>query len=278
MKRQWLLALVAIVAGAVASGARASSSSVIKVSDFRVAVKSIAPGSQPAVSFAGAGGSTSESASSSGTRPDQHMTVASGSAFGDAAAATQSDPFAGGSAGIDGDVYGPGALASATAYASSLVPVAYGEGTVGLVNDVGAASFTLAPGTLMTISATVTATAWVTGASPDEFAESGLLMSIGDATGLGPQRDYVNFNVFASGLFGPYGDTETAFVTLVYANDTNVAISGLFSGYVAAVAGSGDPVSEAPEPSSAAMMLAALLGLADASRARRRPAPRARRQ
>ena len=273
MKRHWLAALAAAVAGVAAPGARASTASGISVSDLRVAVSAITPDSKPAVSFARAGGSTSESASSSGSpRQDQHWTAASGQAFGDISTATTADPFAGGSAAIVGDVYGPGAAASAAAYASSLVPLSFGEGTVGLVNDVGAASFTLAPGTLMTISAAVTASASTTGASPDEFAESGLLMSIGDATGLGPQRAYVNFDVYASGLFGPYSDTESAFVTLVYANDTDAVISGLFSGYVSSYASSGDPVSEAPEPGAAAMMTAALLAAAAALRGRaRRP-------
>ena len=275
MKRHWLAACAAVLAGVVAPGARASTSSTISVSDFHVAVSAIAPGSKPAVSFAGAGGSTSECGSSSGQpRPDQHLTAASGHAFGDAATATAADPFAGGSAGLAGDVYGRGALASAAAYASSLVPVSFGEGTVGLVNDVGAATFTLAPGTLMTISATVTATAWASGASADEFAESGLLMSIGDTSGLGPQRAYVDFNAYASGLFGQYSDSETAFVTLVYANDTDAAISGLFSGYVSSYASSGDPASDVPEPATAATLLAGLLAVAGASRARRRaPAP-----
>jgi len=279
MKRHWLAALAAAMAGVVAPGARASASSTISVSDLRVVVSELSPGSAPAVSFASAGGSTSACASSSGgPRPDQHRTVASGQAFGAATAATTADPFAGGSASLAGDVYGPGAAAEAAAYASSLVPTSHGEGTVGLVDGGGAASFTLAPGTLMTISASVTATASSTGAGPDEFADSGLLMTIGDATGLGPQRAYVNFDVYASGLFGAYSDTESAFVTLVYANDTDAAISGLFSGYVSSIASSGDPVSEAPEPGSAAMTLAALLALGAASRARRRTPARARRQ
>ena len=279
MKRHWLAASVAAMAGVMAPGAWASASSAIRVSDFRVTVSALAPGSTPAVSFAGAAGSTSSSSSSSGDpRPDQHWSAAGGQAFGPAATATSADPFAGASASIAGDVYGPGAAASAAAYASSLVPASHGEGTVGLVDDVGAALFTLAPGTLMTISASVTATASATGASPDEFADSGLLMTIGDATGLGPQRADVDFDVYASGLFGAYSDTESAFVTLVYANDTNAAISGLFSGYVSAVASSGNPVSEAPEPSSMAMMLAALLALRGASRTQRGAPARARRQ
>jgi hypothetical protein len=281
MKRYGLAACVAVAAGVLAPGARASTSSGISVSDFLVSVSAITPGSTPGVSFAGAGGSTSESGSSSGApRPDQHLTAASGHAFGDATTATTADPFAGGSACLSGDVYGRGALASASAYASSQVPASYGEGTVGLVNDVGAAVFTLAPGTLLTISATVTATASASGASVDEFAESGVLMSIGDETGLGPQRAYVDFNVYASGLFGAYSDTETTVVTLVYANDTDAAITGLFSGYVASVASSGDPVSAVPEPGSAATMLAGLLLAAAATRLRRRAAAsaRARRQ
>jgi hypothetical protein len=263
-------AAAAAAAGTFAPTAWASTSSGISVNDFHVAVSAIAPGSHPAVSFAGAGGSTSESGSSSGEpRPDQHVSAASGQAFGDASTSTLPDPFAGGSAGLWGDVYGRGALASATAYASSLVPASFGEGTVGLVNDVGAATFTLAPGTLMTITATVTATASASGASADEFADCGLLMSIGDDTGLGPQRAYVDFNVYASGLFGAYSDTEMAFVTLVYANDTDAAITGLFSGYVSAYASSGDPVSQAPEPGTAAMTLAGLLAAAGAGRLRR---------
>lgn len=277
MKRHWLAACVAVAAGVLAPEARASTSSGISVSDFLVSVKSIAPGSAPAVSFAGAGGSTSESGSSSGApRPDQHQTAASGNAFGSAATATAADPFAGGTACLSGDVYGRGALASASAYASSQVPVSFGEGTVGLVNDVGAAIFTLAPGTLLTISATVTATASASGASLDEFAESGLLMSISDETGLGPQRAYIDFNVYASGLFGAYSDTETTVVTLIYVNDTDAAITGLFSGYVASYASSGDPVSAVPEPGSAATMLAGLLLAAAAVRRRRRAPARAR--
>jgi len=273
MKRHWLAACAAAMAGVLVPGAWASTSSGISVSDFVVTVKAIAPGGHPAVSFAGAGGSTSESACSSGSpRPDQHWTAASGQAFGGASTTTSSDPFAGGSAGLVGDVFGRGAAAYATSYASSLVPASFGEGTVGLVNDVGAALFTLAPGTLMTISATVTATASASGASADEFAESGLLMSIGDETGLGPQRAYINFDVYASGLFGQYSDTETSFVGLTYVNDTDAAISGLFSGYVSSYASSGDPVSDAPEPGTAAMTLTGLLAVAGVSRARR-PAP-----
>jgi len=274
MKRHWLAACAAAMAGVLVPGAQASTSSGISVSDFVVTVQAIAPGGHPGVSFAGAGGSTSESGSSSGSpRPDQHWTTASGQAFGDASTATTPDPFAGGSAGLVGDVFGRGAVAYATSYASSLVPASFGEGTVGLVNDVGAALFTLAPGTLMTISATVTATASASGASADEFAESGLLMSIGDETGLGPQRAYVNFNVYASGLFGQYSDTETSFVTLTYLNDTDAAISGLFSGYVSSYASSGDPVSDAPEPGPAAMLLTGLLTVACVARRTHRPAP-----
>jgi hypothetical protein len=281
MKRHWIAACAAATTSVLAPAAWASTSSGISVSDFVVTVKSVVPGSQPGVSFAGAGGSTSVCDSSSGSpRPDQHWSAASGQAFGDASTATTPDPFAGGSAAMTGDVFGRGAVASASAYASSLVPASFGDGTVGLVNDVGAALFTLAPGTLMTISATVTATASASGASPDEFAESGLLMSIGDETGLGPQRAYVNFNVYASGLFGQYSDTETTFVTLTYLNDTDATISGLFSGYISSYASSGDPVSDAPEPGTSAMLLAGLLAVAGVARTRR-PAsasPRATRQ
>ena len=273
MKRHWIAACAAAMTSVLAPAAWASTSSDISVSDFVVTVKSVVPGSQPGVSFAGAGGSTSVCDSSSGSpRPDQHWSAASGKAFGDASTATTPDPFAGGFATMTGDVFGRGAVASASAYASSLVPASFGDGTVGLVNDVGAALFTLAPGTLMTISATVTATASASGASPDEFAESGLLMSIGDETGLGPQRAYVNFNVYASGLFGQYSDTETTFVTLTYLNDTDATISGPFSGYGSLYASSGGSVSRAPAPGTSAMLLAGLLAVAGVARTRR-PAP-----
>jgi len=280
MKQLALLAVAAMVAGAV-PGARASTSSEIRVSDFRVSVSSISPGhGQPGVSFDGAGGSTSECASSSGgTRPDQHVTAASGRAFGDALTATQPDPFASGSAAFVGDVFGSGAVAQVSTFASSLVPASQGEGTIGLVNDVGAAYFTLAPYTQMTISAYVVATASTSGASFDEFAESGLLMAIGDHDGLGPQRNYVDFNVFAPGFVGPYSDTESLAITLNYVNDTDAAISGLFSGYISSLSVSGDPppVSDVPEPGGATMMVSALLAAA-ALRRGRRPVREPRRQ
>jgi hypothetical protein len=264
MKRHGRLSLVIAAAGAFAPGAGASTASAISVTDFVVTVKSILPGCPPSVTFDGAGGSTSESGSSSGRpRPDQHHAVGSGHAFGDAATSTAFDPFAGGSAIIAGNVFDGGAVARASAYASSLVPASFGEGNIGLVNDVGAAAFTLAPGTLMTISARVTATASATGDGPGEFAESGLLMAIGDESGLGPQRDYVAFNVYAPGFIGPYTDSESRLLTLVYENDTDATISGLFSGYIASYASSGDPppVGEVPEPAAAGLMLAALLAM-----------------
>ncbi len=275
MKRLWLLALVVVGAGVVAPGARASTSSEISVTDFVVSVKSIAAGCVPSVSFAGAGGSTSEAGSDSGTpRPSQHHASGSGRAFGASSASTAPDPFAGGSAVIAGDVFGGGATARTSAYASSLVAASFGEGNLGLVNDVGAAAFTLAPGTLMTITAKVTATASASGASADEFAESGLLMAIGDASGLGPQRDYVDFNVYAPGFVGPYTDTETNWVRLVYENDTDAPISGLFSGYIASYASSEDPppASSVPEPATASLMLAAAFALASRLRRRARDA------
>lgn len=272
MNRHRRLALVIAAAGAFAPSAGASTASAISVTDFVVTVKSILPGCAPSVTFDGAGGSTSESGSSSGSPwPDQHHAVGSGHAFGDAATSTTFDPFAGGSATIAGNVFRGGAVARASAYASSLVPVSFGEGNIGLVNDVAAAAFTLAPGTLMTISARVTATASATGDSPDEFAESGLLMAIGDESGVGPQRDYVAFNVYAPGFIGPYTDSESRMLTLVYANDTDATISGLFSGYIASYASSGDPppVSDVPEPAAASLMLAALLAAGLAARGRR---------
>ena len=272
MIRQWRLALVIAAAGAFAPCAGASTSSAISVTDFLVTVKSIVPGGAPSVTFRGAGGSTAESGSSTGSpRPDQHHAVGSGQAFGDAATSTTVDPFAGGSAILAGNVFGGGAVVRTSAWASSLGPAAFGEGSIGLVNDVAAAAFTLAPGTLMTISARVTATASTTGDSDSEFAESGLLMAIGDSSGLGPQRDYVDFNVYAPGFVGPYTDSETRVLTLIYENDTNAAISGLFSGYVASYASSGDPppVDDVPEPRAATLMLAGLLAAGVASRVRR---------
>jgi MYXO-CTERM domain-containing protein len=84
-------------------------------------------------------------------------------------------------------------------------------------------------------------------------------MSIGDSEGSGPQWAYVNFNAFAFGGMGAYNDTETAFVSLSYENDTAASASGLFSGYVSSFASSGIPVVSIPEPPESAMLAAALL-------------------
>jgi len=274
MKPYLVLALAAVASALAAPAAMASASSSISVTDFRVQVTALAPGDVPAVSFDGAGGSSAESASSSaGRSPDQQTTLASGCAFGVVASTALASPFAGGSAAMVGDVFGAGASATTSAFARSDVPASHGEGTLGLVNDVGAASFTLAPWTRMTISANVSAVASSDGANPDEFAESGLLMAIGDDTGLGPQWDYVDFNALALGAFGAFTDTEATFVMLAYDNDSDAPITGLFSGYIASDASSGAPLSAVPEPGAAAMLVIGLAATAlFRARQRKRPA------
>lgn len=262
--------LAALAAWAAVSGAQASVATQINVSHLRVELKTLAPGATPEVSFSSLLGSTSESDRSVGVPPtDQRVTAASGRSFGQTSTAATDDPYAGAAAAIEGSVFGPGASVRTSAYASSLVAQASGTGTIGLVNDVSTASFMLAPWTAMTISADVVATASCTGASPFEMADSGLLMAIGDAEGTGPQFAYVNFNALALGLFGAFDDTETTVVSLSYVNDSDAAIFGVFSGYVASFASSGLPASVVPEPSASAAMLAGLGLLAGALRRRR---------
>lgn len=276
-------ALAGLVAAAclAAPAAHASADARIDVTGLQVSVVAVAPGRTPAVSFAGAGGSTSVCVSTSGRPPVDHSAMAgSAAAFGAVASALASDPAAGGSAALFGDVFGAGASVEASAYASSPGPDVTSQGTVGLVNDVSAAAFTLAPGTRMTITASVQAFASVTGASASELADAGLLMTLTDSDGGGPQFARVSFDAVALGLFGAWDDTETTFVSLVYENDTNTDITGLFSGYVASFAFAADP-SAVPEPGSLATMLAglalALVGATGGAHARRgaRTRPRA---
>ncbi len=263
MRRPFIQGLAAAAAWVVMSGAGASVTTGIAVSDFRVGLTALVPGATAAVSFASAVGSVSECESSFGNPPtDQQRWFSSGLAFGQALTATPVDPAAGSSAAISGNVFGAGAFIDTSAHASSLVPQSSAQGTIGLVNGVSTAPFTLAPWTFMTISARVVATASSTGASPFELADSGLLMAIGNAEGTGPQFAYVNFNAFAFGAFGPVDDTETAVVTLTYRNDTDAAIHGVFSGYVASFASSGLPVSTVPEPGTASLLIAGLLAAA----------------
>jgi MYXO-CTERM domain-containing protein len=252
--------LAAAMACAAVAGAQASVATEIDVSDFHVQLKALAPGATPAVSFSSAMGSTSESASSFGNPPTQlHRDAASGQAFGQTATAAMDGPYAGGAAAIEGNVFDAGAFIRTAAYASSLVAQSSGVGTIGLVNDVSTASFTLAPWTVMTISASVNAMASSTGANPFEVADSGLLMAIGDAEGTGPQFAYVNFDALAIGAFGAFDDHESTVVSLSYFNDSDQSISGVFSGYVSSFASSGQAVSTVPEPAAAALWLAALI-------------------
>lgn len=275
------IACLAALACLAAPAARASVHTGIDVTGLQVTVAPIGPDDRPGVSFAGAGGSTSTCEATSGLPPaDRTAMAGSAAAFGEVGSELSSDPAVGGSATLSGDVFGFGADVHASAYASSPGPDATGQGTVGLVNGVSAAAFTLAPGTRMTITATVQAFASVSGASPFEMADSGLSMTLTDADGGGLQFVRIDFDALALGLFGPYDDVETSVLNLVYENDTDAAISGLFSGYVASYAYAGDPTA-VPEPGSAAMLLAGLAlvfasGGAGASRARRRGRSRAR--
>ncbi len=274
--RGFLSALAGALTCIAAPSACADATASIDVTGLRVAVFAVAPGAVPAVSFAGAGGSTSESDLMVGTPPSSVATSASsGLAFGPVSTSTPDSPLAGGSARLAGDVFGGGGGVHASAFAGSAGPGETGQGTVGLVNGVSAALFTLAPWTRMTITAQVSATASTSGASPDEFADSGLLLSISDENGGGPQWARISFDALALGLFGAANDTEATFVSLSYENDTGAAISGLFGGDVAAIAYSDDPpVSPVPEAGPAWTMGVGLLLVAAAARRRRgAPAP-----
>jgi hypothetical protein len=262
MRRPVMQLLAGAAACAAMSGAWASVSTAIVVSDMRVEVSALAPGAAPAVSFASAIGSTIESDSAYGNPPaGQQRSVTSGRPFGAAAAATSQGEYAGSAAALDGDVFGAGAQIRTSAYAGNQVPQTVGNATVGLVAGVSTASFTLAPWTLMTISARVDATASCTGGSDFELADSGVLMAIGDAEGTGPQFAYFNFDAFAVGGVGPVSDQESSFVSLSYVNETDAPIFGVFSGYVASFASSGAPASTVPEPGGAALLTAGLVVL-----------------
>jgi MYXO-CTERM domain-containing protein len=259
----FLPAWLAAAACLLAPGAHASVSTAIDVTGLQVSVVAIAPGSTPAVSFPNAGGSTAQSMASAGVPPATWLvTAASGSAFGQTSTATWAGALAGSSATLSGDVFGAGGAVHTSAFASSRGPDAIGQGTIGLGDGVSAALFTLAPGTRMTITATVCATASVTGSSPFEYADSGLSLALSDSDGVGSQFVRFTFDAFALGLFGPFEDVETTTVSLVYENDTDAAITGLFSGYVGSIAYSGNPVSAVPEAGGAAMFLVGLAALA----------------
>lgn len=269
------IACLAALACLAAPDTRAEVRTGIDVTGLQVSIAPVAPSDHPGVSFAGASGSTSTCEASSGRPPaDRTVTATGASAFGAVGSELSNDAFVGGSAWLSGDVFGFGADVHASAHASSPGPDATVRGTVGLANGVSAGLFTLAPGTRMTITASVRAFASVTGSSPYEMADSGLSMTVADADGGGLQFARIDFDALALGLFGPYDDVETTFVSLVYENDTDAAITGLFSGYVASYAYAGDPTA-VPEPGGAAMGLAGLalaLALAGpgATRGRRR--------
>lgn len=270
-----LPALAGASACLVVPPACADATATIDVTGLRVSVSALAPGAVPAVSFSGAGGSTAESDATTGAPPVAVVASASsGRAFGPASTTTADSLLAGGSARLEGDVFGAGGSVHASAFASSAGPGETGQGTVGLVDGVSAALFTLAPWTRMTITAQVQATASASGASPDEFADSGLLLSIGDAQGGGPQWARISLDALALGLFGAVSDDEATFVSLSYDNDTGVDVTGLFGGYVAAIAYSVDPPpSPVPEAGPAGTMAVGLLLVAAAARRRRGTRP-----
>jgi hypothetical protein len=272
MRRPFMQWLAGTAACATMASAGASVSTQIVVSDFRVDVSALAPDAAPAVSFDSALGSTSESDSTYGDPPsNQHLLTASGQPFGSVTAATSEGVYAGSTAAIEGSVFGAGAVIRTSAYAGSQVPQTASDATVGLVAGVSTASFTLAPWTLMTISARVDATASCTGASDFELADSGILLAIGDADGTGPQWAYVSFDAFAVGGAGAVQDQEATFLSLSYVNDTDAPIFGVFSGYVASFASSGMSPSAVPEPANAALLMTGLTLLGLRRRGRQAP-------
>ncbi len=269
MRLRFIPGLAAAAACTVVSGACASVTTQITLTDFRIQIGALAPGVAPTASFASIVGSTAECESSSGDPvTERHRFVSSGQPLGVVMTTVSTEPFAGSTAELAGNVFGAGATVQTSAYASSLDSQSMAQGTVGMVNNVSAASFTLAPWTVMTISASVRASASSTGADPLELADSGVLMAIGDSEGSGPQWAYVNFNAFAFGGMGAVNDTEKAFVSLSYENDTAAPVSGLFSGYVSSFASSGIPVVAVPEPTDATLLLAGLFAVGSLYRGR----------
>ena len=262
----WLLPL--------AAGASAVTS--IEVRGLQVAVTALSPSHIPAVSFAGAGGSSADSEVffGNGSAGDRSA-PGDGGAFEPVASFMSVCGSVGAAASMTGDVFGTGATVRASAFANADGADALGQGTVGLVDGLSAATFTLAPWTRMTITATVLATASVSGSSPFDYADSGLSMAVSDAEGLGPQFDRVSFDAFAEGAFGAFDDVEAWSFSLSYENDTDRELAGLFSGDVASIASASTPVSDVPEPDGATTLVAGLLLLAGlahagAARARRR--------
>lgn len=267
----WLGRWLCATAGLLPLAAGASAVTSIEVRGLQVAVIALSTGQAPAVSFAGAGGSSADSEVSIGnwSAGDSSAPGASG-AFGPVASFMSVCRSVGAAASMTGDAFGTGATVRASAFASGNGADALGQGTVGLVDGLSSASFTLAPWTRMTITATVLATASVSGSSPFDYADSGLSMTLSDSDGLGLQFTRFTADAFASGAFGAFDDVETWSVALGYENDSDADLTGLFSGYVASLASA----SAVPEPDGATSLGAGLLLLAGlmrvgATRARR---------
>jgi len=266
MGNRLLAAWTAAAACALPLAAHARADAAIDVTDLRVAVTSVRPGHTAAVTFARGGGSTAESDASSGDPPaSQVVTSSGGFAFGQCATAAATGPAVGGSASLVGNAFGEGAAVHTSAFADSAGPDAVGQGTVGLADGVAAAAFTLAPWTRMTITASVWASASVTGASPLEFADSGLSMTLSDEDGIGLQFIRISLDAFAWGQFGAAEDVETRTLSLSYENLSDGDLNGLFSGYVSSYAYTSDPVGTVPEPGAAAMLCAGLVLVAAAA-------------
>ncbi len=260
MKRHFIRSLVALASCTVAAVASASVTTQIAVTDFRIGLSALRPVVVPAASFAALVGSTAECEASSGPPLVEERAFAySGLPFGTVLTSVSGNPFATSAAELAGNFFGAGATVQTSAAASSLTLQSTAQGTIGLVDNVSTSSFTLAPWTVMTISAHVLASASSNDGSPLDLADSGVLMAVSDSQGSGPQFAYVNFNALALGGLGAMDDTEAAFLSLSYENDTAAPMGGLFSGYVSSFASSGMSIVAVPEPASAAMLVAGLL-------------------
>ena len=267
MRRSLLAGWIPLVVCAFPFAANASATAAIELSALQVSVSTLSPDHVPAVAFMAVSGSSAESDANDGDPATDHgVRLSSGLAFGQVVAAVSSGGSAGGYAALVGNAFGEGAVVRTSAFADSGGPESTGQGTVGLADGVSAAAFTLAPWTRVTISATVTAIAAVDGACPSDYADSGFSMTVSDHDGQGLQFQRVTFDAFAWGLFGAIDDVESTFVSLSYENDSDVALTGLFSGYVGAIAYAAPAA--VPEPSQAALVCTGLLALV-ATRRRR---------
>ncbi len=269
------LAVGAAMVGAASACAQASAATAAEgtLTNFRVELIQQMPGAgTPWVTFGGGSGAFVDVDHDGGTQPagGLHQSSQSDAPFQPGPLAGD-DGLGGGSASLEGDVFGEGGTAKVSGYTTDGADRSDASGLMYFGGPFsGNSTFTLSPYTTIVISAYADLLASDTTSGQGDYAEASALFRMGGTTSEGTQQVVASLGAFAgAGIGAGQFDHEAGLLSISFTNPDADAVTGSFKGFFSADDFEQAAVSSVPEPEVSSAMLAGLALLAIAARRRR---------